>query len=218
MNKKKIIQAIRDQGVLPLFYDDRAKVSLSVVKTLYAAGVRAVEYTNRGKYALTNFKVLKQAVMADMPDLYLGIGTIHHRQEAVDFIEAGADFIVCPTVRAEIGDLCAREKVLWVPGCFTPTEVALAQEYGAGIIKVFPASVLGASFVSAIRSVFPNQLFMPTGGVPLEEDALKAWFQAGVCAVGLGGNLVGKEVLEKLDYKALKKATHEAIDLVQRCR
>src|ERR1700749_5286480 len=101
-DKKVILQSILAQGILPLFYWESPAVCLEVIRTLYKAGVRAVEYTNRGTAALDNFAMLKKTLATEAPDLYLGIGTIKSPAEANDFVKAGADFIVAPIVSAEV--------------------------------------------------------------------------------------------------------------------
>lgn len=214
-NKQSILQQILEQGMLPLFYTDSPKVSVEVVRTLYKAGVRVFEYTNRGAAALENFKLLKKTMLEEGPDLSLGIGTIKSTQEAHDFIAAGADFIVSPIVNPQVAAICNSRDMLWVPGCMTPTEIFTAQQNQAALIKIFPANVVGTEFVSSIRELFPGQLFMPTGGVELNKENISSWFKAGVCAVGMGSKLISKTVLEKEQYDVLHKCTVEALNLVK---
>ena len=95
-SKHIVLDSIISQGMLPLFFYENAEVSLEITRTLYKAGVRVFEYTNRGKSALANFKILKEAQQKEMPDLHLGIGTIKSAQDAEAFVEAGADFLVAP--------------------------------------------------------------------------------------------------------------------------
>ena len=109
MNDKKVIlQSILDQGMLPLFYWDSPTVSLEVIRALYRAGVRALEYTNRGPAALENFRFLKKELSGEAADLYLGIGTVKTAAEAEAFIKAGADFIVSPIVNGEVAALAEK--------------------------------------------------------------------------------------------------------------
>ena len=168
-DKKVVLDALIKQGMLPLFFYEDAEVSLQVVRTLYKAGVRVMEYTNRAKEAFENFKILKAAVDNEMPDFYFGAGTIKTKEDAIRYTEAGADLIVAPTVNPEVGKVVNDLGGLWIPGCMTPTEIHLAQENGAALIKIFPANVLGPGFVSAVSDVFRGQLFMPTGGVDLNQ-------------------------------------------------
>ncbi len=211
--RNDVLEAIQQQGMLPLFYHAQAQESVAIVQTLYANGIRVFEFTNRGEQALEVFKVLLAARDKDMPGLYLGIGTIKTAQQAQDFIDAGADFIVAPTINTQVGELTHQAGLLWVPGCMTPTEIALAQQAGAGLIKLFPANILGPGFLSAIRELFKGQLFMPTGGVDLEIGNLSAWFKAGVCAVGMGSKLIDPK-----DTSELAQKTKQALDLVRQAR
>ena len=213
-DKNAILQSILDQGILPLFYWDSAEVSIEVTRVLYKAGVRALEYTNRGKAALDNFRALKKAFTIEAPDLYLGIGTIKTADEARAFIEAGADFIVAPIVNPEVAAVAAQSDMLWIPGCMTPTEIHQAQQLQAAVIKIFPANILGPEFVSSIRELFPGQLFIPTGGVELNKANIDAWFKAGVCAVGMGSKLISKDILKNKQYDVLYKHTMTALELV----
>ncbi|WPV01804.1 bifunctional 4-hydroxy-2-oxoglutarate aldolase/2-dehydro-3-deoxy-phosphogluconate aldolase [Mucilaginibacter sp. cycad4] len=217
MSKKDIVlDAILKQGTLPLFFYKDPEVSLQITRTLYKAGIRVFEYTNRGVAALENFRVLKQALAnGEMPGLELGIGTIKSAQEAEAFIEAGADFIVSPIVNPEVGKLAAQHNLLWIPGCMTPTEIYTAQQNEAALIKIFPANILGPEFVSSIRDLFAGQLFIPTGGVELNHDSISTWFKAGVCAVGMGSKLISKNVLENQEYDKLYNDTLKLLEIVQ---
>jgi 2-dehydro-3-deoxyphosphogluconate aldolase/(4S)-4-hydroxy-2-oxoglutarate aldolase len=167
---------------------------------------------------LENFKLLKKAQQDEMPELILGIGTIKTEAEAIYFINAGADFIVAPIVNPAVAKIAQDNGVLWCPGCMTPTEIFLAQQHGAGLIKLFPANILGHSFLSAIKELFPGQLFMPTGGVELNIENLSGWFKAGVCAVGLGSKLITKDILAKGLYEQLVNDTQQALNLVKASR
>ena len=213
-----ILNSITEQGMLPLFFHTDTEVSLQTTRTLYKAGIRVLEYTNRGPSALENFKQLVKARQQEMPDLFLGIGTIKTVAEAASFIDAGADFIIAPIVDPEVAQLVAKHDLLWCPGCMTPTEISLAQKNGAELIKLFPANILGPGFLNAVKEVFPGQLFMPTGGVELNHDNISTWFKAGVCAVGLGSKLITREILDKQLFDQLYIDTQKALDLVRAAR
>ena len=216
--KESALNAIVEQGLLPLFFYENPEVSLEVVKTLYQAGIRTLEYTNRGPAALENFKFLKQELSELYPDLHLGIGTIKNTQEAEAFITAGADYIVCPIVNPAVGDLTHEAGLLWIPGCFSPTEIYTAQQHRAALIKLFPANILGPAFLSSIKELFAGQLFIPTGGVELEEESFRTWFEAGVCAVGMGSKLISRDILVNRKYDTLHELTLKAIGLAKASR
>ncbi len=214
-NKQEVLDGIIAQGMLPLFFYPDAGVSAEITRTLYRAGIRVLEYTNRGAAALDNFKLLKQLQQKEMPELQLGIGTIKSRQEAEAFISAGADFLVAPIINPEVAQLASDAGLLWIPGCMTPTEIYTAQSLDAPLIKLFPANILGLEFLASVKELFPGQLFMPTGGVELEQQNIAGWFRAGVCAVGIGSKLISKQVLEQKQYDQLYHDVQKALQLVQ---
>jgi 2-dehydro-3-deoxyphosphogluconate aldolase/(4S)-4-hydroxy-2-oxoglutarate aldolase len=215
MHKKKLVQQrVCKEKILPLYYNDSIETSIAVLKTLYDAGISIVEYTNRGEQALDNFIALKKIVNEEMPDLLLGAGTIKTTVDAQLFITAGADFIVCPVVNADVATIVHKAGLLWIPGCMTATEIFTAESNGATIVKIFPGNILGPKYISAIKDLFPSLLFMPTGGIEISKANLSAWFSAGVCAVGLGSQLVSKSITENKDYKKLHMLAKEALELV----
>lgn len=216
MNKKdSILKKIPEQALLPLYFDKDETVSLEVLKALYKAGIRMVEYTNRGEAALSNFKKMVALRDSEMKDLLLGIGTIKNKEMASTYIAAGADFIICPGLVEEVAEVADRHEMLWIPGCMTPSEIIKAENMGAKMIKLFPGDMLGPGFMGAIKSLFPNLLFMPTGGVSLDKDNIKAWFDAGVCAVGMGSKLVSKPLLQEKNYSKIQETAVKALAVVK---
>src|SRR5262245_32018433 len=95
-NKETLLQLIPKQGILPLYYNADTQVSIDILKALYKAGIKSVEYTNRGEQALKNFKEMRKVCDAELKDMYLGVGTIKNSDMAKAFIDAGADYIICP--------------------------------------------------------------------------------------------------------------------------
>jgi 2-dehydro-3-deoxyphosphogluconate aldolase/(4S)-4-hydroxy-2-oxoglutarate aldolase len=209
-----IITKLKQQGLLPLFYHSDATVCLEVTKALYAAGIRAIEFTNRGDAAFANFKTLVAARNTSMPDLLLAVGTIRSADQANRFLEAGADFLISPVFDADVCDAAYINKILWIPGCMTFTEIHVAENAGCRLIKLFPGNVLGPSFVSGIRELFPNVDFMPTGGVEPVKENIEAWFKAGVCAVGMGSKLISKAILEAKEYHTIESKARELLSII----
>jgi 2-dehydro-3-deoxyphosphogluconate aldolase/(4S)-4-hydroxy-2-oxoglutarate aldolase len=213
--KQQVLDTIISQRLLPLFFFKDAEVSLEVIQTLYNAGVRVVEYTNRGMESLDNFIVIKKTLSKTMPGLHLGVGTIKTIEEAEAFISGGADFLVSPIMNPEVAKIADEQKMLWIPGCMTPTEIFVAQQHNVPLIKLFPGNVLGPGFMDAIRDIFPGQLFIPTGGVDMNHENINAWFRSGVCAVGMGSKLISKQVLENRLYDQLYNDTLKVRDIIQ---
>ena len=219
MDKKaEIIKLIPEQGVLPLYFYKDTEVSIEVLKALYAAGIRTVEYTNRGEAALKNFKELRKVCDTELKGMYLGVGTIKNAEAAQAFIDAGTDYIISPGLVEDAVAVANANNMLWVPGCMTPSEIIKAEQLGAKMIKLFPGNILGPSFLGAIKEIFPNLLFMPTGGVELEKENLSGWFKAGVVAVGMGSKLITKTALEAKNYEGIKADTLKALALIKEVR
>jgi 2-dehydro-3-deoxyphosphogluconate aldolase/(4S)-4-hydroxy-2-oxoglutarate aldolase len=211
---KQISDAIIAQGILPLYFNSDEAVSVDILKSLYKAGIRALEYTNRGDAALANFTKMVAERNASMPDLLLGVGTIKNMQHAKDYLAAGADFLVSPGFVPDVAALCVANDIFYAPGCMTPSEIIAAENAGIGFIKLFPGNMLGTEFLTTIKDVFPKLLFMPTGGVDTTRESISSWYKAGVVAVGMGSKLVSKKLMEAKDYAAIEKATRELLQTI----
>ncbi|HEY5393548.1 MAG TPA: bifunctional 4-hydroxy-2-oxoglutarate aldolase/2-dehydro-3-deoxy-phosphogluconate aldolase [Hanamia sp.] len=219
MNKKeKLLELIPEQGILPLYFYKDPEVSLQVLKALYSSGIRTVEYTNRGEAALQNFKKMRLLCDSELKEMYLGIGTIKNGESAKTFIDAGADYIISPGLVEEVAKAADENNMLWIPGCMTPTEIIKAENLGAKVIKLFPGNILGPEFMSAIKALFPDLLFMPTGGVDLDKDNIASWLKAGVCAVGMGSKLISKQLLEEKNYSKIEELSKKALDILKSLR
>lgn len=219
MSKKaELLKLIPEQGILPLYFFKDEETSVEILRALYNAGIRTVEYTNRGEAALNNFKKMRSVIDSELKGMYLGIGTIKDGATAQTFIDAGADYIICPGLVESVAEVANKHDMLWVPGCMTPSEIIKAESLGAKMVKLFPGNILGPGFMSAIKELFPNLVFMPTGGVELDKANIEGWFKAGVSAVGMGSKLVSKDVMENKKYAELTASTKEALDIIQSLR
>ena len=211
---KQIAEAIIAQGMLPLYFNADETVSVEILKAMYRAGIKAVEYTNRGEAALSNFKKMVEARNTEMHGMLLGVGTIKNLPTAKDYLTAGADFLVSPGFVKEVADYTVANNIFYAPGCMTPTEIIAAENSGITFIKLFPGNMLGPEFLSGIKDIFPKLLFMPTGGVDTTKENIEAWFKAGVCAVGMGSKLISKKLMETKDYATIEKMTKEVLELI----
>lgn len=211
---QQIADAIVKQGMLPLYFNSSEEVSLDVLKSIYKAGVKAVEYTNRGDAALANFKKMVTLRNAEMPGLLLGVGTIKNMQHATDYMTAGADFLVSPGFVPDVAEYCVSKDIFYAPGCMTPSEIIAAENAGIKFIKLFPGNMLGPEFLTTIKDIFPKLLFMPTGGVDTTKENIEGWFNAGVCAVGMGSKLISKKLMEAKDYGTIESETKKVLELI----
>jgi len=212
--RQSVTDAILHQGILPLYFNADETVSVGVLRAIYKAGIKAVEYTNRGEAALNNFKKLVQVKNSEMPGMLLGVGTVKNLKHAEEYVAAGADFLVSPGFVGEVADYANSKNMFYAPGCMTPSEIIAAENNGIGFIKLFPGNLLGPEFVTTIKDIFPKLLFMPTGGVDTTKENIEGWFKAGVCAVGMGSKLISKKLMEQKDYATIEKMTKEVLELI----
>lgn len=212
---QKVTDAIIEQGILPLYYNADENVTIEILRAIYKGGIKAVEYTSRGENALNNFTKMVEVRNAEMPDMLLGIGTIKNLKQAEEYYTVGADFFISPGFVPEVGAFLKSKEVLYSPGCMTPTEIIAAENAGVKFIKLFPGSSLGPEFLSAIRAIFPNLIFMPTGGVDTTKKSISEWFAAGVSAVGMGSKLISKELMKAKDYAKIEAETRKVLELIK---
>lgn len=207
-----VFRTIYEDRLVPLYYSADTEAVFQVIKATYAGGCRTFEFTNRGDFALDVFSEVVKRLAAECPDLILGVGSIEDAPTAALFAAHGANFIVGPSFDADTARFCNRRKLGYVPGCGSVTEIALAEEYGAELIKVFPGnSVGGPSFIKAVLGPRAWSRLMPTGGVSGDEANLREWFGAGAAAVGMGGNLIRDAWIAAGDYAAISALTAETL-------
>jgi 2-dehydro-3-deoxyphosphogluconate aldolase/(4S)-4-hydroxy-2-oxoglutarate aldolase len=216
-SKQEIVEVMKNTGLVPLFTHDNAAEALQVVGASYRGGVRAFEFTNR---RANSFEIFSHLVRErkKFPDLMLGIGTVMDAKTTKKFIDAGADFIISPILKIEMAEVCRQHDRVWIPGCATLTEIVTAKENGADVIKVFPGSVLGPGFVSAILPVVPDLKLMITGGVEPSLENLGAWFRAGAMCVGMGSQLFTKDILLSSNWDLLSERVATALSLIRKIR
>jgi 2-dehydro-3-deoxyphosphogluconate aldolase/(4S)-4-hydroxy-2-oxoglutarate aldolase len=214
----EVATVMKEIGMVPLFYHSDSALGKKVLKSCYDGGARLMEFTARGDFAFEVFSELNKYAISELPGMILGVGSITDAGAASMFMQMGANFIVTPSLREDIAIVCNRRKVLWSPGCGSLTEINRAEEMGCEIIKLFPGSTYGPGFVKAIKGPQPWTNIMPTGGVSTEESNLKGWFDAGVTCVGMGSQLISKQVLADKDFKGLENKVRGILELIKKLR
>src|SRR5262245_7248112 len=122
-SSQQVTDTILKQGILPLYFHSDETVSIEVLRAVYRAGVKAIEYTNRGDAALNNFKKMMAIRDAKMPGLMMGVGTIKNLEQAKAYLGAGADFLVSPGFVQEVAGYATANDIFYAPGCMTPSEI-----------------------------------------------------------------------------------------------
>lgn len=215
----EVILKMREAGIVPVFYHKDPEVCRNVIKSCFTGGITVFEFTNRGDYAHELFSDLNKWAEKEVPGMIMGAGSVVDAGTASLYIQLGANFIVSPVLNQDMAKVCNRRKVLWSPGCGSLSEINYAEELGAELVKIFPgSSVGGPEFVKAVKGPCPWTSIMPTGGVEPTRENLKQWFDAGVTCVGIGSNLITKELIQNKDWEGLTQKVAEAVKIVKEIR
>lgn len=214
----EVARVMKETGMVPLFFNNDLELSKKVLKACYDGGARLMEFTARGDFAHEVFGELTKYAVKELPGMIMGVGSVTDGAAASRFMALGANFVVTPVLREDIAFACNRRKVLWSPGCGTLTEIARAEELGCEIVKLFPGDIYGPQFVKGIKGPQPWTSIMPTGGVSPTKENLSGWFNAGVTCVGMGSQLISKEIIANKDYDKLEQKVKEALAIIKEVR
>ncbi|ADN01405.1 bifunctional 4-hydroxy-2-oxoglutarate aldolase/2-dehydro-3-deoxy-phosphogluconate aldolase [Spirochaeta thermophila] len=217
--RREIYRIMVEEGLIPVFFNPDPEVAKKIVDACAKGGARCIEMTNRGENAVAVFRELVAFCREHHPDLILGVGSVVDPYTAGIYIAEGAKFVVGPVFDREIALLCNSRKVPYIPGCGSATEIHEAEKYGAEICKVFPGKEVGGpGFVKSVLGPCPWTEIMPTGGVDTTEESLRAWFEAGVVAVGIGSKLITKERVKHGDFDAIAEDVKRVKALIAKIR
>lgn len=200
MSKEIILGEILKRKAVAVIRAKEPEKLRKIIEAIAKGGITVAEITMTVPNAIQLIEKMSNEVDHN---IIIGVGSVLNKQVAEDAIKAGAKYVVSPILKKEIIETAHKHNVPVMPGCFTPTEIQTAFEYGADIIKVFPADVVGMAFFKSILAPMPHLKLMPTGGVSLTNAG--EWIKAGACAVGLGTALLDKRAIENENYMTLSE-------------
>jgi 2-dehydro-3-deoxyphosphogluconate aldolase / (4S)-4-hydroxy-2-oxoglutarate aldolase len=196
-SRLEVLQTILDVGLVPLFDTDDCDIADRIVTACAEGGAVAIEFRNRRPQAFEIFSELARRVARphSHSPIILGVGSVMDAPTAALYIASGAGFIVSPILNPEIARICNRQKIAYIPGCATATEISEAETLGAEICKIFPGSEVGGpGFVRSVMAPMPWTRLMPTGGVEATQEGVCSWIQAGAACLGMGSRLIAAEM------------------------
>jgi 2-dehydro-3-deoxyphosphogluconate aldolase/(4S)-4-hydroxy-2-oxoglutarate aldolase len=218
-SRLEVLNAIVETGLVPVFYNNDVEIAKKIVEACIAGGARVVEFTNRGDFAPFVFQELARESSRSNPKAMLGAGSIIDAPTASLYIASGAHFVVGPILNPEIARLCNRRKISYSPGCATASEISQAEELGVEIVKIFPGGLVGGpAFVKSVLAPCPWTRIMPTGGVETTKESITAWFKAGVSAVGIGSNLITKDLVNAGNFEAISRKVEQVLQWIREAR
>lgn len=200
MKREKMERLMFETGIVAIMRAKSSDQLLAAAEAICDGGVKVIEVTMTTPNALN---IIQQATSQFSEEILFGAGSVIDPETARAAILSGAQFIVCPTLNKKTIKLCRRYSIPVIPGAYTPTEILTAWEGGANSVKVFPASVGGPAYIKAIKAPLPQISLTAVGGVNVENTA--DFFSAGVDLIGVGGELVNQNLLDKGDLKEITK-------------
>jgi 2-dehydro-3-deoxyphosphogluconate aldolase / (4S)-4-hydroxy-2-oxoglutarate aldolase len=211
---KEVMQQLEAAGIVPVLRARSAKEALGVVEAMVAGGVTVMEVTMTVPGAIDVLKELKRTYG---DKLLLGSGTVTDAKECVATIEAGAEFVVSPSLHLDVIAATKEAGKVSLPGALTPTEVITAWRAGADFVKVFPCSAMGgASYLKSLKAPFPFLRLVPTGGVTLQTAA--SFLEAGASALGVGADLVNVAAWADGKPEVITNAARGYVDIIAATR
>jgi 2-dehydro-3-deoxyphosphogluconate aldolase/(4S)-4-hydroxy-2-oxoglutarate aldolase len=206
MNKQEMLEKIKELGLLAVIRGPSAELTVQMVEALIKGGVLGIEITYSTPDAENVVKTLSSKFGSK---IVLGMGTLTKTDQAESAKAAGANFLVSPICEPALVKSMVASGLLTMAGALTPTEVFQAYSLGTDVVKVFPGSLGGPSYVKALKGPFPYIPMMPTGGVSAANVA--DWFKAGVVAVGAGSELCPPDLAKAGKFEEI---TQKAADFV----
>lgn len=213
MNSAQRLQAIVDSGVVAVIRTDNAEELSHICEAMVDGGVVAVEVTMTSPGAI---EAIAEASKRLEGRAVIGAGSVLDPETARCTILAGADFVVSPILNRDMIRICRRYSKIVIPGAFSPTEILAAWEAGADVVKVFPATKLGPSFIKDVLGPLPQVRLTPTGGITLEN--LGEFLKAGAAFVGAGTSLVNKQMVAEKNWAGLSEIARKFVGAAKAAR
>ncbi len=195
--KLPILGILRCEGDLPVE---------ELVETVAASGLETIEVAMNSHNAAA---VIRRSVEASGGRLMIGAGTVLNKQILEQALEAGATFVVMPTLVEDVVAACVREKIPVFPGALTPQEIYNAWNAGATMVKVFPAAMLGPSYIKEVKAPFDRVELLACGGITAEN--IKTYFASGASAVAFGASIFRKEWLDRKNFANIERSIKNLI-------
>lgn len=213
MRKEDTLQKIRELGLLAVLRGPSADLTVQMVAALVAGGVLGIEIT----YTTPNAAEVVAELKRQFGDrIVLGMGTLTRPEQAAEAQAAGAQFLVSPHTEAVLAKAMVATGLPVMMGAFTPTEVMASVNLGSDVVKLFPGSLGGPTYMKALKGPFPHVAMMPTGGV--DKDNVADWFAAGAVAVGAGSQLCPPKWAQAGRWDEITAVAQEFVTAVQTAR
>jgi len=208
-SKDRVLDAIIECGIVAVVRGQSSARIHSAIDAALEGGINVIEVTFTVPNAL---EIIRQLASSVEDNVILGAGTVLTPEMAEDAITAGAQFVVSPNTSIPVIEVAKTHEVPVFPGALTPTEVVVAWQAGADIVKIFPANVMGPAYLKDLHGPLPQVKFMPTGGVNL--DTARAYLENGAVALGVGGDLINKQLMEEGRFSEITERARKFKEII----
>jgi 2-dehydro-3-deoxyphosphogluconate aldolase / (4S)-4-hydroxy-2-oxoglutarate aldolase len=213
MNKAEVLEKVKELGLLAVIRGPSPELTVKMVEALVAGGVLGIEIT----YSTPNAEEVVRTLSSTFGNsIVLGMGTLTRPEQAAQAKQAGANFLVSPICEPGLVKGMLASGLLTMAGALTPTEVFQAYDLGVDVVKVFPGSLGGPTYIKALKGPFPYIPMMPTGGVSAGNVA--EWFKTGVVAVGAGSELCPPQLAKDGKFNEITKLAADFVQVVKAAR
>lgn len=213
MNKTEVLEKVKELGLLAVIRGPSPELTVKMVEALVQGGVKGIEIT----YSTPNAEDVVKALAGKFDNtILLGMGTLTKPEQAISAKNAGAMFLVSPVCEDSLVKAMIDSGLLTMAGALTPTEVFRAYNLGVDVVKIFPGSLGGPSYVKALKGPFPYIPMMPTGGVNAANAA--DWFAAGVVAVGAGSESCPPQLAKEGRFSEISQNAADFVKTIQACK
>lgn len=208
-NKLEIISAIKKYKICAIIRGAEAEKAVKIAQSLFDGGIKLIEVTFNTDKVIEMIEAIKRT-MGDK--MYVGAGTVLDQETAILAINAGAEFILSPSISEGMIKVCNRYGKVAIPGVMTPSEAVRAMELGADILKLFPAGELGPGYLKSIRNTLNHIEFIAVGGINLENA--KSFMKSGAIGLGIGSSLVDNSLVINSKFTELEKRANSFVQLL----
>ena len=213
MDKKQVVEKVKELGLLAVIRGPSPELTLKMVEALVAGGVVGIEIT----YSTPDAEGVVRKLADKFGDqILLGMGTVTEPDQVARAKAAGAQYLVSPVCDPDLIKAMVASGLAVMAGCLTPTEIFQSYKLGADVIKIFPGSLTGPSYIKAVHGPLPQIPMMPTGGVSAEN--VKDWFKAGAIAVGAGSNLCPPDLAKAGKFDEITKISADFVQVIRDAR
>lgn len=216
INKDAVIKEIYEKKIIAIFRGIDPDKCVAAAEALYQGGITMMEVTFNPKEKHDRYQSTVDSIrrIADAAKgrIFVGAGTVLYAEQVVLAYNAGAQYIITPTLDEQVIRLANELGMVTMPGAYTATEINQAYHAGADFVKVFPASEAGVSYFKAMKGPLGHIPLTAVGGVDIQNG--KKFLEAGAVGLGVGGNLVDKKLIDSGEYDKLTELAKRYVESI----